>query len=219
MTASVQNRGWYTRFLPHRDISGLTQFITYRLGDSLSEEELTRIVEELAIVPPERMETERRRRMEEWLDAGHGSCMLRDAAAAQCVMENWRRFDGERYDLIAWVVMPNHVHVLIQMYPGVPLAKVVQSWKSFTGKRLGALMEERLRNSDRTGARCTQGEGVWMREYWDRVIRDEKHFWASIEYIENNPVKAGMVRVAKEWPWSSAAVKWCDEGMEDNRYA
>lgn len=109
---SPANLGWYRRFLPHRDDSGLIQFITYRLADSLPQAALDRLESELAALPPERMEPERRRRIEAWLDAGHGSCVLRDPAAAQIVVEAWRHFDGERYDLLAWVVMPNHVHVL-----------------------------------------------------------------------------------------------------------
>ncbi len=68
------------------------------------------------------------------MDAGHGSCILRDPTAAQLVIESWQQFDGDRYRLLAWVVMPNHIHVLMELTGKTPLARIVQSWKSFTGR-------------------------------------------------------------------------------------
>jgi putative transposase len=103
---------------------------------------------------------------------------------------------------VAGVVMPNHVHVLIKLIDGVPLGKVVQSWKSYTGRRIAGMVED-----CRAGARRSQDQksrGIWMRDYWDRYIRDEKHFDAAVEYIHMNPVKAGLVEKAEDWYWSSA---------------
>jgi REP element-mobilizing transposase RayT len=195
------HRGWYSRgYLPHRDHPGLLQAITYHLADSLPAAVLEQMDAELRSLPPERQDTERRRRVEAWLDAGHASCVLRLPEAAECVVDTWRHFAGERYDLIAWVVMPNHVHVLVRVYDGVSLGKIVQSWKSYTGRRIRVMIEEQ----GRAGARRSQGQGVWMREYWDRYIRDERHFQMAVDYIHQNPVKARLVGVAKDWPWSSA---------------
>jgi REP element-mobilizing transposase RayT len=129
--------------------------------------------------------------------------VLREPEAAACVVENWRHFAGERYDLIAWVVMPNHVHVLIRVYEGISLAKIVQSWKSYTGKRIRQMMDD----PGRAGARRSPGvqtRAVWMREYWDRYIRDERHFAAAVGYIHENPVKARLVKLPQDWRWSSA---------------
>jgi REP element-mobilizing transposase RayT len=216
---SPANLGWYRRFLPHRDDSGLIQFITYRLADSLPQAALDRLESELAALPPERMEPERRRRIEAWLDAGHGSCVLRDPAAAQIVVEAWRHFDGERYDLLAWVVMPNHVHVLVRVHQGKMLWKIVQSWKSFTGRRILEVVDKA-----RAGARGSQecsAEGrrhVWMREYWDRFIRDEAHLMKSVEYIHQNPSRAGLVVHPEDWPWSSAAAAFEKEGGFTERF-
>ena len=194
------HRGWYSRgYLPHCDHPGLLQSITYRLADSLPAMAVERMDAELGSLPPQQRVRERRRRIEEWLDAGHGCCVLRWPEAAGCVVENWQHFAGERYDLIAWVVMPNHVHLLVRVYEGVPLGKVVQSWKSYTGKKIRGMMED-----GRAGARRAQEDGVWMREYWDRYIRDEDHFDAVVRYIHDNPVKAGLVAEAEDWPWSSA---------------
>lgn len=121
------------------------------------------------------------------MDQGHGCCALQTPEAAECVVETWKRFAPERYDLIAWVVMPNHVHILIRVHEGWSLGKIIQSWKSYTGSRLKA----------------AHGVG-WQRDYWDRFIRNEEHFFATVKYIHENPVKAKLVISAQDWQWSSA---------------
>ena len=227
---SQEHREWYSRgYLPHCDHPGLLQSITYRLADSLPADVLARLEEELRLLPPEKRDPERRRRVERWLDAGYGCCVLRDPRAAGCVVDTWRHFAGDRYDLIAWVVMPNHVHVLVRVYEGVALGKMTQSWKSYTGRRIAPLMlekkrqeEERREEKCRAGARRSQvgragarrsqvgragarrSQVVWMREYWDRFIRDETHFGAVVDYIHRNPVMAGLVSRPRDWPWSNA---------------
>jgi REP element-mobilizing transposase RayT len=101
-----------------------------------------------------------------------------------------RHFDGERYRLLAWCVMPNHVHALIETHEGFPLAGVLHSWKSFTSRKAGKLV-------GRSGR-------FWQREYLDRYVRNAEHYQAVLAYIEENPVKAGLAKVKTEWPWSSA---------------
>ncbi|MDX2031264.1 MAG: transposase [Blastocatellia bacterium] len=168
-------------------------------------------------LPSEKQDATLRKWIDEKLDAGSGACILRESQAAVCVLENWQRFARERYDLIAWVVMPNHVHVLIRVYEGAPLAKIIQSWKSYTGKRIAAMIEERaLRVGDPHTLR-PRFEQVWMRDYWDRYIRDEKHFAAVVAYIHRNPVKAGLVERAEDWPWSSARDYWEQGDTWDGR--
>jgi REP element-mobilizing transposase RayT len=142
---------------------------------------------ELESLPPDRQDAERRKRIEELLDRGHGCCALRDPHMARCVVDTWKRFEPERYELLAWVVMPNHVHVMVHVRQGWELGRILQSWKSFTGRRLKA----------------EHGVG-WLREYWDRYIRDERHFASAVAYIHNNPVKARLVARPEDWPWSSA---------------
>ena len=198
--SSWPHRGWYSRgYLPHCDHPGLLQAITYRLADSLPAAVLSRLDAELSRLPLDRQDASRRRRIDTWLDSGHGSCALRIPDAAACVVDTWRHFDGERYDLIAWVVMPNHVHVLVRTYEGVALGKIVQSWKSYTGRRIGQMVRSRAEG----GASRKGSQRVWMRGYWDRFIRDERHFHAVVDYIHQNPVKAGLVARAQDWPWST----------------
>ena len=89
--------------------------------------------------------------------------------------------------------MPNHVHALIETLPGFPLDGVIHSWKSFSAKRANRLLR-------RTGV-------FWMGDYFDRYVRDEKHLSAVIQYMEENPVKAGLVRFAREWRWLGSCLQ------------
>jgi REP element-mobilizing transposase RayT len=124
------------------------------------------------------------------MDQGHGSCDLENPAFAAIVEEQLRFFDGRRYDLHAWVVMPNHVHALITPYPGITLGEISKSWKGYSARRI----------NERLGRRGP----FWSRDYFDRYIRDEAHFAAVVRYIEANPVRAGLCREQREWQASSA---------------
>jgi len=187
--AARAHKGWHSRgYLPHLDQPGLIQSITYRLADAMP---ATRRAEWEAILQLIDDST-RRTQLERYLDAGHGSCLLRDERVAQIVEENLLHFDAERYRLIDWVVMPNHVHVLIEPYAGVTLSEIVHSWKSYTAKAINKLL-------GRTGE-------LWQPEYFDRYIRDDAHLSAARQYIQENPVRAGLVQRAEQWKHSSAAM-------------
>jgi putative DNA methylase len=132
-----------------------------------------------------------RARTEEYLNAGYGACYLRDPRIAHLVETALLHFDGDRYRMIAWVIMPNHVHVLIEVFEVYALCDIVHSWKSYTAKEANRIL-------GRTGH-------FWFREYFDRYIRDERHFANAIQYIHNNPINAGLVDSAEDWPFSSAS--------------
>lgn len=134
MTTSLRGpRGWHTRgYLPHCDSPALFQSVTFRLSDSLPRETLDRLDAELAQLPSAHRDRARRARIEAWLDAGSGCCALRHPALARYVQDASLHFHGQRYQLHAWCVMPNHVHVLVQ--PMSDLALIVQGWKSFTAR-------------------------------------------------------------------------------------
>jgi putative DNA methylase len=179
-------RGWHSRgYLPHFDAPGLLQMITYRLHDAMPANRRHEWAELLKIED----ERERRTKVEAYLDAGHGECHLRRPEIASVIQENLLHFDGTRYRLLAWVVMPNHVHTLIEMRE-TPMAAVVRSWKSFTANEANRLL-------GRAGT-------FWQPEYFDRYIRDEEHLGKAIRYIENNPVKAGLARLPEEWIFNGA---------------
>jgi type I restriction enzyme R subunit/putative DNA methylase len=185
--------------MPHFDSHHVVQHVTFHLADSLPASVLAHLEEELRTVPPARQDAERRIRIETWIDAGHGCCLLREPAAARLVQDALLCFDSVRYRLLGWVVMPNHVHILFQSMEGWTMARIVASWKSFTGRRLSSLLPAS------PGSNAVHR--VWHREYWGRFIRDERHLQAAREYIHNNPVKAGLVRCAEEWEWSSARLE------------
>jgi len=181
--------GWHQRgYLPHRDAPGLVQLVTFRLADAMP---ASRRSEWEALL---RIETqrERRRQLEAYLDRGLGACWLGRPELARVMESALRFFDGERYRLRAWVVVPNHVHVLVET-SNEPLARVIQSWKTFTAKAVNR----------RVGRRGP----VWEREYWDTWMRDEIQERNAVRYIENNPVKARLVREPSAWRWSSARLR------------
>jgi REP element-mobilizing transposase RayT len=135
-------------------------------------------------------EPERMRKIERYLDKGHGACWLRQPAVAELIEENILHFDGERYRLIAWCVMPNHVHVLVETVAGYSLEDLAHSWKSYTAHEANL----------RIGRRGT----FWQREVFDRYMRSEAHFNRTLFYIHWNPVQANLVDRPENWRFSSA---------------
>lgn len=125
--------------------------------------------------------------------AGFGTRGLLAPPTSHCapVEDALLHFDGIRYRLLSWVVMPNHLHLLVETQPGHPLPGLVHSWKSYTAKRANALLGR-------------SGE-FWARDYFDRYVRDEAHRAAVVAYIENNPIKAGLVERPEQWAYGSAA--------------
>ena len=187
---------WHSRgYLPHFDSPGVLQHVTYHLADSISREAIQRLQSEIVFLPDSQADAERRKRLEAWIDSGHGSCALRDPVAAGIVQTSFFNFDARRYRLLAWVVMPNHVHALIEPIHGWSVAKIVATWKKFTALRI---------NEHLTAEGRKPLHPLWQREYWDRFMRDARHFEQTISYIHNNPVKAGLVASPEQWPWSSA---------------
>jgi REP element-mobilizing transposase RayT len=177
----VSHKGWHSRgYLPHFDSAEIVQFVTFRLADSLPKS----VVEALAVHPDLLAATNER------LDAGLGACWLKKPAVAEAVEATLLYFDGARYRALSWCIMPNHVHVVIEVLPGHQLGSVVRSWKSFSASQANQLL-------GRSGA-------FWHRDYFDRFIRDEGHLRRTIDYVENNPVKAGLVASPADWPWGSA---------------
>jgi REP element-mobilizing transposase RayT len=213
------------------------------LADSLPQEKLRELEEEeermkmkekekdaeLGLRAPR--EVERRKRIEGWLDAGMGCCALGHPQMAAVMQDTLLKFDEQKYLLLAWCIMPNHLHVLIE--PRLPLSTIVRSWKSYTGRwamnhnvelGLGIPVEKEEEEDDdeekdvgekdaelglrapRVHAPRVRDPRVWMPDYWDRYIRDEKHLRSVIDYIHNNPVKAGLCQMETDWPWSSAYV-------------
>ena len=192
---STHRRVYSRSYLPHTDAPGIAQGITFRLADSVPGKVIERWREEIRFSrrwgTDAARHAELRRRIARYEDAGWGDCHLRRPEIAALVRDALFRFDGERYQLLEWCVMPNHVHVLLEQRRGFPLAEIVRSWKAYTARWANEIL-------GRNGP-------FWMRDYHDRRIRNEKHMNQAVAYVRNNPVKAGLCERAEDWPWSSAA--------------
>ncbi|MGB7068757.1 MAG: transposase [Pyrinomonadaceae bacterium] len=192
MDDANETKGWYSRgYLPHFDAGPIrTQFVTFRLFDSLPQNVLQRIRLELQLRKPENISRETFILAERYMDKGYGECFLRRHEIALIVKDTLLKFDEKRYRLHAWVIMPNHVHAMLRLLEGERLDRVMHSIKSFTASEANKVLR-------RNGT-------FWMREAFDRYIRDANHHGRVFRYIENNPVKARLCSAPEEWEFSSA---------------
>ena len=182
---------WHSRgYLPHFDRSELAQFVSCHLGDSLPKHVLDKWRAELPNQESLEEQILLRRRMERYLDLGYGAAHLKQPRIARMVQNSLLHLDGERYRLSAWVVMPNHVHLLATPCVDRPLSEIMQGFKGYTAHEANKMLR-------RSGQ-------FWMEDYFDRYIRDENHFSNAVRYIENNPVKAKLCAKPEDWPYSSA---------------
>ena len=129
-------------------------------------------------------------RIEKYLDQGYGKCFLKDPMIAKLVQDSLLKFDGDRYNLFAWCVMPNHEHAMMTRSESLELETIMQAHKSYTAHEANKLLRRKGR--------------FWMDEYYDRYVRNQDHFYNALRYIENNPVKAKLCAKPSDWPFSSA---------------
>ncbi|MBL0241061.1 MAG: AMP-binding protein [Chloracidobacterium sp.] len=185
-----ERRGWSRHGkLPHFD-GQVTQFITFRLADSLPQSVLNRLRQQLEHDKLDDDSEELRQLVEDYLDSGAGECILRDTKIAEIVRETLLYEQGKSCDLKAWIIMPNHVHLLLRLYEGDDLAGLMKGIKGISARRIN-----QLRNT--TGP-------IWQADYFDRYIRDGEHFSKAFAYIENNPVLAKLSKTAEEFRFGSA---------------
>ena len=190
MNETSRPRLWYSRgYLPHYDGGQIIQFVTFRLADSLPQNVIdayrNQVEQKIISV------IEYHRKIDKYLDAGNGTTYLTDGRIAQSIEETLYKFNGEKYKLHSWVIMPNHVHLLLAPLENVSLATILHSIKSFTAGFANKLLDRKGR--------------FWSPEYFDRYIRDHEHYEKTVAYIENNPVKAGLCKKPNEWRFGSAA--------------
>ncbi|HZR19947.1 MAG TPA: transposase [Verrucomicrobiae bacterium] len=203
--------GIHTRgYLPHVKREGASYFVTFRLADSLPPEVLCKIqrlrAENLARLPPEgassdkicsaaftaqAIEREYFRELEAYLDTGAGGCVLKRQDVAELVSNALRFFEGSRYLLRSWVVMPNHVHTVVWPMPNFTLSAITRSWKGYTAHEINKLLGR-------------MGQPVWQPEAYDHWIRDDAEHERCCRYVIYNPVKARLCKTPEEWRWSSA---------------
>jgi putative DNA methylase len=182
--------GWYDRgYIPHFEGGEIPQFLTFRLYDSMPQEILAKWRDELEL-NEEQDRIVFRKRIEKYLDQGYGQCFLRDERVAKMVQDALLFHHGKKYRLTSWVVMPNHLHLLMKPFEKIELKEIAHSIKSYTAQEANKILK---RNGQ-----------FWQHEPFDRYVRNRDHFVNVIEYIENNPVKAGLCENASDWPYSSA---------------
>ena len=133
--------------------------------------------------------------VERYLRTGHGSCWMKRNNIAAIVASALIHFDGKRYRLLAWSIMPNHVHVVVQSFDGHPLSSIIHSWKRHSAREANKLLG--------------RGGSFWQVEYYDHLIRDKDDLLHHIEYTWNNSDVAGL----KNWAW-----RWKMDGAEIPQY-
>jgi REP-associated tyrosine transposase len=162
----------YYRHLPHWRQAAATYFVTFRLADALPQNALhflKRLREEWERTHPaprsqDDWETHARdlfRREEAWLDASHGSCILREPSHANILADAILYFQDDRYLASAWVIMPNHCHLVIQPHEGWELETILQGMKGTVTRRINQ--------------RLGRAGPLWQQESYDRIVRDEEH--------------------------------------------
>jgi Rad3-related DNA helicase len=182
--------------LPHWTIQNGIYAVTFRLVDAMPQEVLQRWQEEREQLdrafarianPTEMQQTQQRdllrSQLEKYLDAGNGECWLRRERIAELVQSALKHFSADRYLLLTWCIMPNHVHALLQPLAENQLSDILHSIKSFTAKAANKLLR-------RTGA-------FWQSEYYDHVVRDEKDLLNQANYFFANPDRSNLTN----WQW------------------
>lgn len=173
--------------LPHWQQEGSVVFVTFRLGDSLPAHVVRDLERErsewLAMHPQPWNEALRQEydslastRLERFLDQGLGTCLLREPELRERVVESIQHFHGRRYVLHAFVVMPNHVHLLLSPVDG-RLSTAIGDIKSYTSHVINRMLREGGRSES----------FMWQREVFDHLVRNAGEFLRYVEYIRENP--------------------------------
>lgn len=179
---------FYRRHLPHWQKADSALFITWRLFGSLPRRTLSASLKESN--PGKKFLF-----LDRQLDrASYGPTWLKNGDLAKIVVDclNHGTEQLNLYRLSAYVVMSNHVHLLI--WPKAELPRITKSIKGFTAREANRILQR-------------TGNSFWQDECFDHAVRNEDEFYRIVKYIENNPVKARLVKRPEEWQWSSAAAK------------
>lgn len=202
-------RPYYRRNLPHYQPTGATLFVTWRLTGSLPQEVVARLQQETDFVQTQlaklgdddlraqELYAEYRRafgRFDRELDRAEiGPVWLKDEAVARLMVEALHHRDGKQYRLIAYCVMPNHIHVVFTPLQGedsepIALETIMHSYKRYTAQQANKILHR-------------EGE-FWQHESYDHVTRDADELGRIVAYVAENPVKAGFVQKRDAWPWT-----------------
>ncbi len=170
--------------LPHVEQEGAIYFVTFRLWDSIPATVLERLKEkrdrwlELHPLPHDAAAEREFRRvyslpLERYLDSGQGECVLQSSMVRDRFVDTMRRFDGEQYQLGDYVIMPNHVHLLLRTRRGMTAAETCWRWKNLSARDINRMLGRRGH--------------VWQSESFDHVVRTPQRFEQCRKYIADNP--------------------------------
>jgi putative transposase len=209
------HREFYRRHLPHWQPEGATLFITFRLAGSLPQTVIAELLAERerkeralahiddTTIRQEKAYLEERRAFGRWDQALHtihaGPRWLSEPRIAELVAKSLHYRDARVYTLIAFCVMPNHVHLVCTPLPGQneryrPLSTIMQSLKRYTARESNLALR--------------RGGSFWQEENYDHVVRDADELRRIVWYVIHNPVKAGLVAEWEDWPWTYCASDW-----------
>ncbi len=207
---------FYRRRLPHWEKPDGTYFITFRVAGSLPQSLLQQAEAEIRSVeqrlrqqgcPASEFERERLAIMERYLDEDRTNPILANPQLATLVRDALLFHHGKKYDLLAWCIMPNHVHLLLKPLPkGTPPSRRSESVAETAGTAAFHSLAEILHGlksytAHEAGKRGLVSGALWQREYFDRWMRNDEEVEYYRQYIHSNPVKAGLTQTTEEYPW------------------
>jgi REP element-mobilizing transposase RayT len=201
LVSGLHSRG----VLPHLKREGAAYFVTFRLAGTLPREALLQFKAEREAIVAQAQSAKRpltwheqeelfrwySSRVDKYLDVGRGDCWLSRTEVADLVAAAIRFHVGQRFDLHAWAVMPNHAHVVLHPVRKWTLSAILKGWKGFTGREANRLLKR-------------TGKAFWQTESYDHLIRDDEDLNRCCLYTIMNPVTAGLCNAPEEWKWSSA---------------
>lgn len=194
---------YYKRNLPHWQPHEAEYFVTFRLAGSIPKEAVIKIkskqkeleqgekqIENLSQKISRKIFQKYERLLE---DNNQGPFWLRQSELAALVCEAIEFRDGNQYELYAYCIMPNHVHIVFKLLNSdleteFPVTKILGSLKRFTAREANKVLKRK-------------GQ-FWQHESFDRVIRNQEELESTIKYVLNNPVKANLVNEWQDWPYS-----------------
>ena len=204
------------RNLPHLEFPNSTYFVTFRLNGSVPQSVLLKWKQERHEILQNRDRQKRNltpfehqrlkylfsQKIEKYLDQSYGECWLRNPEVASIVASALKYFDGKRYNLHAWCLMPNHVHVVFTAISkgyrlDSDLIPILHSWKSYTAHQANRIL-------NRSGK-------FWQDEYYDHLIRSDDEFSFYVKYTLESPVKANLSTDWKDWKWTGCSEKICEQ--------
>ena len=170
--------------LPHWTQYSKITFITFRLADSLPKHAIDFILTEYESLRHRlekdanpanlaRLKAIRHNQLEKYLDKGYGSCLLRNNIFRDIVVDALHYDNGLSYILHSYVIMPNHIHILIEPIGSATIQNITQTIKSVSSHNINKI--------------TLQKGSIWQKDYFDRIIRNEDHYMRVLEYIRNNP--------------------------------